>query len=392
MIGAGLIGRSLHLWLQTSAWREQWNRMLHSAFGPVALGLMALGLLWPLRNPRHYLFHIWLLASVLFLLLIPEAILGWNDYYLLLLVPPSAGLIGIGLGKLYERRATRTVSLVLSVALAISSVLVVRQLFRSDGLHYHLGVLLRDLVPPNGLIATAAGGAPDPLYFSERRGWEANKYELSRLEQLSTAGAKLFIMADPDAVKNNIALVPLLDRRFLRLTQESAQTDWMIWSLDPIDLDHATSNTTETEVVYPTFGAKITLKGASAREVLPWPASFEVVYEWRCLSKINVNLRLFVHVTKPDGQTVFQQDHWPMAGHVSTAQWNVGAVIRERCVLVLPGDLTPGRYQLRVGWFDPVRGPRLSVAGAGSDGEDRAIVSELSVKGRPPSGWFRAGQ
>jgi hypothetical protein len=89
VIGAGVIGRSLHLWLKASSWSEQWQRAFHVILGPFGLGLSLAGFLWPLENPRQYLFHIWLLANALFLFLIPEAIVGWNDYYLLLLVPPQ---------------------------------------------------------------------------------------------------------------------------------------------------------------------------------------------------------------------------------------------------------------------------------------------------------------
>jgi hypothetical protein len=390
VIGAGMIGRSLHLWLQRSAWIEQWDRMFYSVLGPVALGLTAAGLFWPLRNSRHHLFHVWFLASALSLLLIPEAIVGWNDYYLLLLIPPASGLIGIALGRLYEHRAARATVPLLSMALAISSILAARPLFHSDELHYHLGLLLNRLTLPNDLIATSAGGAPDPLYFSERRGWEAAKYDLSSLNELSAAGASLFAIADPDAIGYNRALVPLLDRRFRRLTQDHA-AGWMIWSLNHDDFypNHAGPEKAGTTPVVD-FSNKIALQGASIRELLIWPASFEVTYNWQCLSKIDINLRVFVHVTTPEGQTVFQQDHWPLGGHLLTPQWSVGNAIRERYAVVLPGGLGPGRYQLRVGWFDPASGRHLPIVGGASDDQDRATVAEFQVQQKPPSGWFSA--
>jgi hypothetical protein len=63
----------------------------------------------------------------------------------------------------------------------------------------------------------------------------------------------------------------------------------------------------------------------------------------------------------PDGQTVFQQDHWPLGGHL----------------------LTP--------WFDPVNGQRRPiVVGGASDEQDRATVAELEVQRRPAPGWFSA--
>ena len=393
VIGTGMLGRSLHLWLQASAWAGQWDRMSHSVLGPVGLVLALVGFAWPSGNPRHYLFHVWLLGSALFLFLIPEAIIGWNDYYLLLLVPPSAGLIGIALGNLHGHKTTRTASLLISMALVTTSILIARSLYRSDELHYHLGVLLNRLTRPNDLIVTSAGGAPDPLYFSKRRGWEANTYDLSRLEELSAAGGVLFAMADPEVIRHNSGLVPLLDRRFVRLTQDDLagpRGDWMIWSLGPFDLHPNPSESQSAGAVSAVdFGGKIVLKAISIREVLDWPASFEVKYYWQCARSPGADLRVFVHVTTPEGQVVFRQDHWPKGGRLRTSQWNGGEAIAERYVLVLPGEVTPGRYQLRIGWFDPSGGPRLPIVRGASDGEDRAIVGELIVRAKPSSGWFR---
>jgi hypothetical protein len=388
VIGSGLIGRSLHLWLHTSAWREQWNRLFHAALGPLALALVALGLFIRPRNSDGWLFHVWFLASALFLFLIPEAIIGWNDYYLLLLVPPSAGLIGIWLGNLYAHRTGRMIAFVLSVALVISSILSARPLFRSDELHYHLGRLLNRLTQPGDLIVTSAGGSPDPLYFAERPGWEAGKYDLSRLEELSAWG-KVFAIADPDAMQNNAALMPLLDRRFRRLTQENPanpQAAWPIWELRPA-LPHNFVDPKKTSGGVD-FGGKVASTGVFMRELIGWPASFEVTYGWRCLSKIDAGLRVFAHLTTLDGRTVFQQDHWPPGGQSATTQWSAGDTLQERYVLVLPGDLPPGRYQLRVGWFDPAGGQRLPIVSGGSDGEDRAILAEFGVEDKPVQGWF----
>jgi len=400
VIGFELLGRSLGLWLKASSWREQWDRLFYSALGPLALVLTAAGLVCRPREARGWLFHVWFLSSALILFLIPGAIIGWNDYYLLLLVPPAAGLIGLGLGSLYERGATRAAALALSLALVISSIWSVRPLFRSDELHFRMGRLLNRLTQSDDLIATSAGGAPDPLYFSERRGWEANRYTVSRVEELAEAGGTILAIADPEAARNNAALIPLLDRRFRRLTQEDnptvSQAGWAIWALrDPPFRRKGTEPEKQRAAAVVDFGGEVGLIDASIHSLIDWPASFEVTYDWRCLSKIDVNLRVFAHVTTPDGRTVFQQDHWPLGGRLPTTVWNPGDEIRERYVVVFKGAILPGRYQLRVGWFDPAGGRRLPIAAVGpsaaATGEnDRATVAEFMVEGRPVEGWFRA--
>jgi hypothetical protein len=267
-------------------------------------------------------------------------------------------------------------------------------MFRSDQLHYRVGIVLNRLTAANDLVVTSAGGAPDPLYFAERRGWEANRLDLSSLEAFSAAGARVFAMADPDVISNNRDLLPALDHRFIRLTQDGSngsRVEWIVWSLDDIHLHARAPSIKNGDAANAVnFGGKIELARASLRELLRWPPSFEATNRWQCLSKLDAGLRVFVHVTTPGGQTVFQQDHWPVAGHVPTTQWKAGDVIQERYVVVLPEVLPPGRYQLRAGWFDPAKGTRLPIVRGASDGEGRAIVAEFQVHPKTSPGWFRA--
>lgn len=98
---------------------------------------------------------------------------------------------------------------------------------------------------------------------------------------------------------------------------------------------------------------------------------------------------MFVQITNSAGRTIAQQDHWPQAGRFPTSKWTTGDIIRERYVLVLPGSLAAGKYQVRVGWFDPSRGLCLPILNpTASDEADRATVAEVEVRSPPAYGWF----
>ena len=93
------------------------------------------------------------------------------------------------------------------------------------------------------------------------------------------------------------------------------------------------------------------------------------------------NLRVFVHVTDPAGQTVYQQDLRPRPAP--------GSDIVERYVLTLPPALPEGRYQIRLGWFDPAQGARLPILNPGpGDEHDRAVAADLAVGRGPTYGWY----
>ena len=137
------------------------------------------------------------------------------------------------------------------------------------------------------------------------------------------------------------------------------------------------------------FDNRIDLLGISIRKLLGWPTSLEVIYYWQCRKKIDRNLSVFVHFTNAEGRIVFQQDHLPLSGRLPTSRWNPGEVIRERYVVVLPGELPAGSYQIRVGWFDPAAGPRLPIIPpAASDGEDRAIAGKIQAERAPRYRWL----
>jgi len=137
------------------------------------------------------------------------------------------------------------------------------------------------------------------------------------------------------------------------------------------------------------FGDRIALRAFSVRELLKWPPSFELNYEWQSLNHTAADLRVFVHFTNSGGQIAYQQDHWPLNGRVRTAEWAPGDIVRERYVVVLPASVPRGTYDILLGWFDVVTGRRLQITGPRAPyKDDRARVAAVTV-GRPPNyGWF----
>lgn len=72
---------------------------------------------------------------------------------------------------------------------------------------------------------------------------------------------------------------------------------------------------------------------------------------------------IFVHVVDKTGAIVLQADHWP--GGLPTDILDAGQVVIDRVPLVLPVDVSPGTYELRVGLYLSETGQRLPVLSAG---------------------------
>jgi len=81
---------------------------------------------------------------------------------------------------------------------------------------------------------------------------------------------------------------------------------------------------------------------------------------WRVDSTTDVSYKVFVHLIGPDGRPAAQGDDFPLAGARPTTSWQPGETLQDSYVIHLPGDMAPGDYPLRIGFYDPVTGERLS--------------------------------
>lgn len=382
--------RGVGRWLQASFAGEALRRLAMEAFSPLGLALAVVGIFWPGQGRAAWVFRVWATGAVALLILIPES-LARNYDDLLMVLPAGAALAGMALAALAARCRLRPVVTLLLILFVLDAMRSALPLYRPDRSPYDLGVLLNRLTAPQDLIVTESGGSPNVLYAADRRGWIDASYDLARLERLAQAGARYFASVSSQDTRDRREFLRALDARFQRLTPEDAP--WPAYFLGAMPAPLHDIPKGEIQNPFPVnFGHQIEFLGISLRELLEWPTAFEVTYYWQCLKKTESDLRVFVHITTPSGQMVFQQDHWPLAGHLTTSQWSVGDVVRERYVVVLPGSLPPGRYQLRVGWFDPPRGPRLPIVSpSASDGEDRAAVADIEIHRAPRYRWFGVG-
>ena len=385
-------GRDLGLWIQFPFVRQILKALALEAFSPFGLVLAIVGLFWPLSGRAAWVFRSWVVGAALLLFLIPDS-LPQKHYYLSLLLPGGAALTGLALADLAHRRRSPPAVAAILILFTAGAIYSVAPLYQHDRWPRDLGSLLNRLTPREDLIVTESGGSPNMLYFADRRGWMLNReYDPALLAQLSQRGARYYadtFIVDGDEQRD---FFRTLDARFGRLTPEDASWPWPIYDLTAPSVSRRDVPAGEIQRASTVnFGGQIGLLGVSLREVLDWPASFEVIYHWQCLKESAGDVQIFVLITDSAGHIAYQQEHWPRAERFSTTKWKVGDIIRERYVMVLPGSLPGGKYQIRVGWFDPAGGRRLPILkSAASNSEDSARVAEIDVHNPPQYGWFRA--
>ena len=94
------------------------------------------------------------------------------------------------------------------------------------------------------------------------------------------------------------------------------------------------------------------------REYTVWPAAARpgdvvgVRLVWLAGGPTARPYKVFLHLLAPDGRLVAQRDGELGGGSRPTAGWGAGEPIVDNHGLLLPGDLPPGDYELRLGLYD----------------------------------------
>ena len=145
-----------------------------SSLTPVLSILATLGLFVAPRGKYTRVFHWWLAATILFIIVVGYG--NRHQWYQLPMVPIAAAFAGgacafIG-SKIPSRVAVITFSILLASSLSVLACLYVQPLYRSSSAELRDGGLeLRKLTVPDALIIAADNGDPTIFYYAERRGW-----------------------------------------------------------------------------------------------------------------------------------------------------------------------------------------------------------------------------
>ena len=141
---------------------------------PVLSIMAIIGLFVAPRQKYASLFHWWLAAMVLFIILVGYG--NRHPWYQLPLVPIAAAFAGAACAffrsKISSRIVVMTLSILLASSFAIIAYLYLRPLYESSAAQLRdAGLELRKTTAPDSLIIAADTGDPTIFYYAERKGW-----------------------------------------------------------------------------------------------------------------------------------------------------------------------------------------------------------------------------
>ena len=146
-----------------------------SSLTPVLSILATLGLFVAPGGKYRRVFHWWLAATILFIIVVGYG--NRHQWYQLPLVPIAAAFAGgacafIASKISASRAAGITFSILLASSFSVLACLYVQPLYRSSSAELRdAGLELRKLTLPDALIIAADNGDPTIFYYAERRGW-----------------------------------------------------------------------------------------------------------------------------------------------------------------------------------------------------------------------------
>ena len=88
---------------------------------------------------------------------------------------------------------------------------------------------------------------------------------------------------------------------------------------------------------------------------------FYVVLRWRPVLAQQTDDKVFVHVQDDAGNPVFQSDKLPLNTRMPMTQWAAQIDVRDPYSMVVPANLPPGRYHVRVGIYNLQTGARRAI-------------------------------
>ena len=125
-------------------------------------------------------------------------------------------------------------------------------------------------------------------------------------------------------------------------------------------------------------------------DLLPAPGAPTLRLYWETTGHVDNDWITYIHLHDPDGERLAQFDGPPLTGLKPTSSWQVDALYIDRRQLILPAELEPDTYLIRLGLYSPSSGERLPFQPEFSDVQGQfeggQLLVPLSLSGETENG------
>jgi hypothetical protein len=129
------------------------------------------------------------------------------------------------------------------------------------------------------------------------------------------------------------------------------------------------------------FNRQITLTGYHLNQPLSPGNLLNLTLFWQVEAPIEVDFTVFVQLVDQDDNIVAQKDNKPQNGFYGTTYWQPGEQIVDLHIFPIPADISPGRYDLLLGFYETETGLRLQILDeVGVFKSDHMRLSDLEIR------------
>ena len=136
------------------------------------------------------------------------------------------------------------------------------------------------------------------------------------------------------------------------------------------------------------LGRRIALLGFEpANAIVRAGAPLDVDLYWQAQQPTNIDEHLYVGLFAADGKPVASTDDVPLGDALGTSRWSPGEILREPVRLIVPPNVAPGDYVLRVAMFNPLTNePLAAPPGEWVAANDQIVLTTVRVEKTVSSG------
>ena len=181
-----------------------------STLTPLLFVLSGVGVFTTRSTSRARMFHWWLAAMILFIVIVGYG--NRHQWYQLPLIPVAAAFAGSACAfvdtKISSRPVKITFSILLAISFGVSAFVYARYFYQPSAAPLRAaGLKLKTVTPSDALVAAADNGDPTVLYYAERKGWhflekngiydgepKDSAQAIVDLEELRKRGASYFVV------------------------------------------------------------------------------------------------------------------------------------------------------------------------------------------------------
>lgn len=216
---------SLSVWLDSEFYARLIGRIRFLIVTPTGAWFALLGMLLSVKKKEEYVFHVWIIAVVMYIYVTAFGNMV-HSYYQLPLVPAACYFAGKGCDKIIEifrenihcdRRASYGLLGAVLVYCCLMSYVSIYPEYRVNDTMWYAARDTNRLTTSDTLIIACDFSFPEVLYYSDRKGWHVNPRETKpeSLDPIIKMGAKILVISEAQFVFQDAAWKAYLEQKTL---------------------------------------------------------------------------------------------------------------------------------------------------------------------------------